>query len=167
MSLACHNEFNYLHCLTPHMLVLALITHHTFSHSIKGIGEEVRKSAMAYIPHLIKSLNLLSRVCAIDSEAFDIISAHPKLFHGLGNLKGEYRIQLRSDAQPFALSTPRRVAIPRMSKIKKELEAMEKSGIISKVNQPTDWCYAMVVIPKNDGRVRICVDLTKLNESVK
>ena len=118
---------------------------------------------------VIKSLNLLSRVCAIDSEAFDIISAHQKLFHGLGNLKGEYRIQLRSDAQPFALSTPRRVAIPRMSKKrkKKELEAMEKSGIISKVNQPTDWCSAMVVVPKNDGRVRICVDLTKLNESVK
>ena len=35
------------------------------------------------------------------------------------------------------------------------------------MNQPTDWCSAMVVVPKNDGRVRICVDLTKLNESVK
>lgn len=44
---------------------------------------------------------------------------------------------------------------------------MENSGIISKVNQPTDWCSGMVVVPKGDKRVRICVDLTRLNESVK
>ena len=29
-----------------------------------------------------------------------------------------------------------------------------------------DWCAGMVVLPKSDGRVRICVDLTRLNQSV-
>ena len=28
------------------------------------------------------------------------------------------------------------------------------------------WCVGIVVVPKPNGRVRICVDLTKLNESV-
>ena len=39
-------------------------------------------------------------------------------------------------------------------------------GIISKVDEPTEWCAGMVVVPKANGKVRICVDLTKLNESI-
>ena len=43
---------------------------------------------------------------------------------------------------------------------------MEKLGVISKVTTPTEWCAGMVVVPKPNGTVRICVDLTKLNQSV-
>ena len=43
---------------------------------------------------------------------------------------------------------------------------MENMGVISRVDKPTNWCSGMVVVPKSDGSVRICVDLTKLNESV-
>ena len=43
---------------------------------------------------------------------------------------------------------------------------MEEMGVISKVEEPTEWCAGMVVVPKPNGKVRICVDLTKLNESV-
>ena len=55
-----------------------------------------------------------------------------------------------------------------MEKVKTELQRMEKVGVISRVSEPTDWCAGMVVVPKPDGRVRICVDLTnlKLNQSV-
>jgi len=35
------------------------------------------------------------------------------------------------------------------------------------VATPTDWCAGMVVVPKPSRAVRICVDLTKLNQSVK
>ena len=35
-----------------------------------------------------------------------------------------------------------------------------------RVEQPTDWCAPMVVVPKKDD-VRMCVDLTKSNESVR
>ena len=43
---------------------------------------------------------------------------------------------------------------------------MEKLGVVSKINSPTDWCAGMVVVPKSNGKVRICVDLTRLNDSV-
>lgn len=115
----------------------------------------------------IQSLNLLAKVCSVKSTTSRIIAEHPKLFHGLGNLDGEYHIELKEGAKPFALSTPRRIALPRRSLVKKELKAMESSGIISRVKQPTDWCSGMVVVPKGNKRVRICVDLTKLNDSVK
>ena len=38
--------------------------------------------------------------------------------------------------------------------------------IISKVDEPTKWCAGMVVVLKANGKVRICVDLTNLNESI-
>ena len=54
-----------------------------------------------------------------------------------------------------------------MDKVKTELQRMEKMGMISLVSEPTDWCAGLVVVPKPDRRVRICVDLTKLNQNVQ
>ena len=43
---------------------------------------------------------------------------------------------------------------------------METLGVISKVEAPIQWCCGMVVVPKSNGAVRICVDLKPLNERV-
>ena len=90
----------------------------------------------------------------------------PKLFSGLGKLQGNYYICLKPGAKPYALSTPRRVAIPLLPQVKKELTRMERLGVIEKIEEPTEWCAGLVVVPKQNGKVRICVDLTKLNENV-
>ena len=39
-------------------------------------------------------------------------------------------------------------------------------NVISRVDEPTDRCAPMVVTPKASGEVRICVDFTKLNQSI-
>ena len=44
---------------------------------------------------------------------------------------------------------------------------MEQLDVISRVEEPTDWCAAMVVVPKPDGKVQMCVDLTKLKRVSK
>ena len=41
---------------------------------------------------------------------------------------------------------------------------MEEMGIISSVDEPTTWCSGMVVVPKANGLIRICVDLGQLND---
>ena len=56
--------------------------------------------------------------------------------------------------------------IPLREKVKQELQRMEGIGVISRVNDPTPWCAAMVVVPKPTGSVRICVDLKPLSENV-
>ena len=53
-----------------------------------------------------------------------------------------------------------------MGKMKEEMNRMEKMGVITKIEEPTDWCAGMVVVPKKSGDVRICVDFTKINEAV-
>ena len=120
----------------------------------------------------IAALRLVARVGAVEKDGCtdatepDLENLFPQLFTGLGNLEGEYAIKLREDVKPFAITTPRRVPIPLMPAVQEELARMEKLGVISKVEEPTDWCAGMVVVPKPDGRVRICVDLVRLNESV-
>ena len=54
-----------------------------------------------------------------------------------------------------------------LPKVKSELECMEELGVIRRVNVPTKWCTGMVIVLKTDGRIRICVDLTKLNGNVQ
>ena len=82
-------------------------------------------------------------------------------------MTGEYTIRLNADAKLFTTSTPRRIALPLLPKVKSELEHMEKLGVIRRVNVPTKWCTGMVVVPKPDGQIRICVDLMKLNQNVQ
>ena len=43
---------------------------------------------------------------------------------------------------------------------------MEALGVVSKIEEPTEWCSLIIVVPKPNGKVLICVDLTKLNTSV-
>ena len=94
------------------------------------------------------------------------IDQFPKLFQGLGKLEVKYSIKLQEGAKPFALIVPRRVAIPLMKQVKDEIERMEQLGVIVRVSEPTEWCSGMVVVPKANKKVRICVDLTRLNEIV-
>ena len=104
-------------------------------------------------------------VRAVCSEKFkDKYKDH---FTGLGNLGEPYRIKLRTGAKPVALTTASHVPIPLLEKVQVELQSMESLGIISLVQEPTEWCSGMVVVPKPDGQIRICVNLSKLNESVE
>ena len=112
----------------------------------------------------IESLNLITRVDSVDKDSCK--AKYPELFTGLGSLEGEYKIKLKANSAPFALTTPRRIAHPLMPRVKEELERMEKIGVITKISEPTEWCAGIVVVPKPNGKIRICVDLTKLNESV-
>ena len=120
------------------------------------------------------SLNLLNKIHEVENvkgteESVykqQIINQYPKLFEGLGELEGEYEIKLKELPEPFALNVPRKVPFPLLDKTKQEIDRMLQSGVISKVIQPTPWCAPMVVTPKENGDVRICVDLTKLNKSI-
>ena len=116
----------------------------------------------------IKSLKLITRVDSVSQNDYQttVRKMFPKLFKGLGNLGEEYRIELKSEAKPYTLTTPRRIPLPLRSKVRAELKRMETLGVISEVDKPSQWCAGMVVVPKKNNTVRICVDLKPLNESV-
>ena len=115
----------------------------------------------------IEALQLVTVVHSVESYEAQVKARHPKLFEGLGKLEGEYRIKLIDDAVSYAVNAPRLVALPLLPKVKAKVEQLERQGVISKVDQPTDWCAPMVVVQKSNEDVRVCVDLTKLNDQVK
>ncbi len=106
----------------------------------------------------IECLPILKRI--------DIVKVYRNMFTGIGNISGEYKIKLTNNCHPYSLTATRRVALPLMNKVREELKRMESLDIIRKVDEPTLWCSGMVVVPKANGQVRICLDLTKLNQYV-
>ena len=112
---------------------------------------------------------LISRLESLSSDDYKtkVADKYPTLFRGLGVMKDSYRIILKEDAKPFQVTVPRKVPLPLYQKTKEEMDRMLETGVISRMNQPTDWCAPMVVTPKNNGKVRVRVDLSKLNEYIK
>lgn len=113
----------------------------------------------------IERLNLVKLMGSIQSSSYK--QKYPTLFTGLGKMTGEYEIKLRDDAKPYAISAPRNIAIPYLDKVENELLRLENIGVVSPVDEPTDWCAGLVVVPKKNNTVRLCVDLTHLNKSVR
>ena len=102
-------------------------------------------------------------------EQNEVITQFPQVFAGLGFFGDDVHIELKESGAAYHVNAPRRVSLPLMEPLRRELNRMEKMGVIRKVDEPTDWCHPIVVIPKPKctERLRVCIDLTKLNEQVK
>lgn len=112
-------------------------------------------------------LGTIARISGVDSKDSNYEKRFPSLFQGLGCMDGVYEIKLDESVTPFNLCTPRRIPIPLLPQVKKELERMEQMGVIEQVDQPTQWCSPIVVVPKRNGSVRICGDFVQLNKAVQ
>ena len=143
-----------------------------FSHTSKVIRQPIfvidgLRTNLLGLP-AITALGLAIRVDATESDTppEEVQKEFPTVFQGLGNLGEEFEIHLKSGATPYCLFTPRNVPIPLRPKVQEELDRMESLGVIRKVDEPTPWCAGMVVVPKKEGAIRICVDSKPLNENV-
>ena len=131
---------------------------------VKGL-----KSNLLGLP-AIQALQLLTaRLGTVQEQSYrdKIISEYPGIFQGLGTLGEPYEIDIDPEAKPYAIFSPRRVPYPLQNKVKEELCRMESMGVISRVEDSTEWCAGMVAVEKKSGGIRICVDLKPLNESVR
>ena len=94
-----------------------------------------------------------------------ILSKFADTFEGLGELPGEYKIQLNPDAIPV-VNPPRRLPIALRNVVKMDLDTMVSKEIITPVTEPTPWVSSMVVTQKKNGKIRICLDPQHLNKAV-
>ena len=73
---------------------------------------------------------------------------------------------MKDDAQP-KIHPPRKVPLSLIPKLKETLARLEKTGVISKSDKPSDWVNSLVIVEKKDGSLRLCLDPKDLNKAIK
>ncbi|KAJ0169313.1 hypothetical protein K1T71_015197 [Dendrolimus kikuchii] len=106
------------------------------------------------------TLGLINHVNTINIEEYS------DLFHGLGKLPGKYSIVVDKNVQPV-ICPARKIPLGLKDKLLDELRRMEGLGVVRRVTHPTDWVNAIVLIPKKDGSIRVCLDPRPLNRAVR
>ena len=95
-----------------------------------------------------------------------IINDYSDVFQGVGRLPGVHKIILKENATPV-IAASRKIPLALEQKVQDELLQMEQNGIIEKVTKPTDWVNPVVIVPKKDNSIRICLDPRHLNKFIK
>ena len=77
-----------------------------------------------------------------------------------------YHITLHYNHQSV-IKPARRIPHSLKDKLRQTLERNVKSGVLQKVDQPTNWVSNLVVVEKKDGSLRLCLDPKDLNRAIK
>ena len=96
----------------------------------------------------------------------EVLKNYPDLFEGLGLLKGEVHFEIDESVQPVQMPL-RRLPLGVRDKVAAELERLEREKIIAPVTEPSPWVSALLVVAKQDGRIRLCIDPKPLNKALK
>jgi len=129
------------------------------THVLKGTHESLLSFATA------SKLGLVE--VKINITCSDLIQQYPTVFQGIGNLKNcEVKLHIDEAVPPVAQSA-RRIPFHLRKKVSAELKNLEQEGIIEKVDGPTPWVSPLVVIPKKNRDVRLCVDMRMPNQAIQ
>ena len=83
------------------------------------------------IPGRETTNNLLARSVA---HTIGLVEKLDSVSEDLGTMKGDQvKITLRDDAEPYCVTTARRIPFPLLPKVKEELDRLEKLGVIMKI----------------------------------
>ena len=103
-----------------------------------------------------------------ESQLNDLLSKHSELFtENYEGMKGlEAHITMKSDVKPVFVKA-RRVPYALKEQVEKELDKLEKHGVIKKTDK-SHWASPIVVVPKADNTITICGDYkSTINQSVE
>ena len=98
----------------------------------------------------------------------DILMDFEDVFSRVGKLKDfQMKLHIKDDNKPVAQPV-RRLSFGLRGKLDKKLDELLAEDIIEEVpNGPTDWISPLVVVPKPDGDVRLCIDMRRANEAIE
>ena len=121
-----------------------------------------------------KSINYLYSSSNIDEDKTKSSTMMHKIhkkfgdvYNGIGCFKGTFSLQLKPDSKPYQVP-PRHVAYALQKWLTGELECLQKMDIITPlgVDKTAEWCNSFVLVPKANGKVRLCLDPVQLNPAL-
>ena len=89
----------------------------------------------------------INNIGEVQENQPDLLAEYDDVFTGLGLVKGEYHIELSTDAKP-TIHPPRKVPLSLMPKLQETLEKLTKQGVVSNLDRATDWVNSLVIVKK-------------------
>ena len=117
---------------------------------------------------LIYRMHFLSMIRLPIDDVKDLIGlyATKQIFSGTGQVKNFcHKVELDDSTRPVSCP-PRKLPSVILTQVSEALEKLCSEGIIRKIEEPTDWCSALVVARRKSGEIRICTDLRNLNHAI-
>ena len=97
----------------------------------------------------------------------ETILQHPRAFEGIGTSK-DHTVHFYIDSQvPPVAKPPRPVLFHLREWFDKEIQSMEEAGIIEEHHGPAPWVSNVVLSPKDDGGIRVTIDLREANRAIQ
>ena len=94
------------------------------------------------------------------------MSDYKEIFEGVGKLK-DYQVKLHMNPDvPPMVQPVRRTPFSLRDKVKEKIEELIAMDIIESVEGPTPWLSPVVVVPKQNDRIRLCTDMRRANEAI-
>ena len=94
-------------------------------------------------------------------DFWDVLAWSYEDMRGLDPKMYQHQIHLSKDAKPVA-QRRYRMNPNYAAKVMEEINKLLRVGFIRPVKQAT-WLSPIVVVPKKNGKIRVCVDYRKLN----
>jgi hypothetical protein len=92
-----------------------------------------------------------------------VFAWEPSQMPGIPREVIEHHLKIHPDAGPVS-QKPQRQSIERQDFIRKEVRKLLDAGFIEEVHHPV-WLANPVIVPKTNGKLRICIDYTSLNKA--
>jgi len=100
------------------------------------------------------------------SSTEKIVDDYQSVFTGIGKLQGR-QVKLSVDPQVKPVAQPvRRTPFGLRDKVESKIQELIDKNIIEPVEEPTEWVSPVVVVPKANGEIRMCIDMRRANEAV-
>ena len=110
-------------------------------------------------------LNSVSTTAIPTSQ--DLRDQYPQLFKGIGQLH-DFEVTLHIDPSvPPVAQAARRIPCQLRKKVATALDNLLQHDIIERVDGPTPYVSPLVVLPKKDGEVRLCIDMRIPNKAIQ
>ena len=108
----------------------------------------------------------VKHICGNPRMCDMLVHNYPKLFDGIGKLKNAEVTLHIDESEPTVAQAICQIPFHMRKAVAKELINLEEQGIIEKVEGPTPWVSPLVIIPKKNGEVRLCIDMRRANKAI-
>ena len=111
-------------------------------------------------------LKIGADVAAVRDAGQKVFDQYPELFKGVGKLN-THQVTLHIDKEIRPVAQPlRRTPFNLRGKVEQKIRELVEADIIEEVDGPTHWLNPVVVAPKPNGEIRLCLDMRRANEAV-